>query len=238
MSSILKALKKLENDNTSRKYGSFKVDAEILRDGVPHHFPLIGTSLIAALLFIGGAGATYFYLRPVIMAGPQAKPLPALTANLSGRSPAQETTVDAATQTEKRIDRTESAPIEKTGAQSRSQAKFVITAPLPFPKPHDNSLDRHANTVKTPETAHPNSIATKLAGTAGNQRELDPRPLLRVNGIAYQDKNEDSMAVVNGVTVSSGSVIAGAKVEGVLQDRVQFSFNGEKFDVFLGKSNQ
>jgi len=62
------------------------------------------------------------------------------------------------------------------------------------------------------------------------------KPVLKVHGIAFQDGAE-SAAVVNGVTVSNGSVIEGARVEEIQKDRVRFSRGGETFDIILDKSN-
>jgi type II secretory pathway component PulC len=62
------------------------------------------------------------------------------------------------------------------------------------------------------------------------------RPVLKVDGIAFQD-GADSVAVINGVTVSNGSVIEGARVEEIQKDRVRFSRDGETFDIILDKSN-
>lgn len=238
MSSILKALKKLENDNTNRKPGSFKVDAEILRDGVPHHFPLIGTSLIAAFLFICGVGATYFYLRPVNANKQQAESLSIPAFNQPGKSTSQ-TPVDVVVKVDKQIDRTESAAVEKSDAQSQPQVRSAAIVPAPVPKNHDSLMNPKVHSVKTVEPVNPDSKPIKAVATEAKlQHEPDLVPLLKVNGIAFQARNEDSMAVVNGVTVSNGSLIAGAKVESILQDRVQFSYKGEKFDVVMGKSNR
>jgi type II secretory pathway component PulC len=66
---------------------------------------------------------------------------------------------------------------------------------------------------------------------------VSARPVVRVNGIAFQD-GSDSVAVINGVPVSRGALIEGIKVEEIQRDRVQFSYDGEKFEVNLGKSNQ
>jgi general secretion pathway protein B len=60
---------------------------------------------------------------------------------------------------------------------------------------------------------------------------------LKVEGIAFQDGGTDSVAVVNGVAVSKGSVIEGARVEEILKDRVKFSRGSEKFEIILDKTN-
>ena len=63
-------------------------------------------------------------------------------------------------------------------------------------------------------------------------------PSIEVNGIAFQDESTDRVAIVNGVSVSNGSIIGGAKVEDILKDLVRFSYGGEKFDVALGQSTR
>ena len=62
-----------------------------------------------------------------------------------------------------------------------------------------------------------------------------PAEKLTVNGIALSD-GETRQAVVNGVTVSKGSYVGGAKVEDILQNRVRFSRGGIRFDVTVGDS--
>jgi type II secretory pathway component PulC len=65
---------------------------------------------------------------------------------------------------------------------------------------------------------------------------IPANPVLKVHGIAFQD-GADSVAVVNGITVSNGSVIEGARVEEIQKDRVRFSRGAEKFEIILDKSN-
>jgi type II secretory pathway component PulC len=61
--------------------------------------------------------------------------------------------------------------------------------------------------------------------------------VLKLDGIAFQDGGVDSLAVINGTTVSKGSVIEGARVEEIQKDRVRFSRGGEKFEVILDRPN-
>lgn len=63
-------------------------------------------------------------------------------------------------------------------------------------------------------------------------------PTLRVNGIAFQDGTAESVAIINGVPVSSGSVVDGVLINGIYKNRVEFSYNGEKFEINLGQSNR
>jgi type II secretory pathway component PulC len=64
------------------------------------------------------------------------------------------------------------------------------------------------------------------------------RPVLTINGIAFQEGGSDNLAVINGITVSNGAVIEGIKVEDIQKDRVRFSHGGEKFEIILNKSNR
>ena len=63
MSSILKALKKLEDGKAARPPGSLDIGSDILRGDAPRHTSPLVVILIAALLFICGSGATYVYLK-------------------------------------------------------------------------------------------------------------------------------------------------------------------------------
>lgn len=61
--------------------------------------------------------------------------------------------------------------------------------------------------------------------------------VLKVDGIAFQDGTAEGVAVVNGVAVSKGSEIEGARVEEIQKDCVRFSRGAEKFEIILDKSN-
>jgi general secretion pathway protein B len=63
-------------------------------------------------------------------------------------------------------------------------------------------------------------------------------PVLTLTGIAWQKDSADRVAVVNGISVTEGVVVEGARVEEIFQDRVRFSFEKQTFDVTLGRTNQ
>jgi len=60
---------------------------------------------------------------------------------------------------------------------------------------------------------------------------------LTVSGIAWQKENTSRLAVVNGVPVIQGAVVAGARVDEILPDRVRFTQNRRSFEVLLGKTS-
>jgi type II secretory pathway component PulC len=92
---------------------------------------------------------------------------------------------------------------------------------------------KSAETVPQAVTAEPESVSPSAPVVP---LVPPPRPVLKVDGIAFQD-GADSVAVINGVTVSKGSVIEGARVEEIQKDRVRFSRGGERFEIILDKSN-
>jgi general secretion pathway protein B len=77
-------------------------------------------------------------------------------------------------------------------------------------------------------------------GSAGqlSKPSLAPTmPVLILTGIAWQKDSVDRVAVVNGISVTEGMLVGGARVEEIFQDRVRFSFDKRAFDVVLGRSS-
>jgi len=227
MSSILKALKKLEHEKTVRKPDSFKIDSEILRgEAASGSRPFYTAASLAAIsLFLCGVGATYLFMKhdnttsPVQTVqvlnnetkgepstGPTLLPVPTTVA--------KETKPDRTVKVISISDKTNPSPrsIEKQQSQREKPAEIGPQPVTPEPKP-----------------VSPPVQAVRVVTTTA-------KPVLKVNGIAFQD-GADSVAVINGITVSSGSMIEGARVEEIQKDRVKFSRDGETFYIILDKSN-
>lgn len=227
MSSILKALKKLEDDKATRRPDELKIDAEILRsDGSPR-FSSAGVLLASLLLLAGGSGATYMYMKrdkapefanltPPALSR-QNQPLVSETSNIKTEQlPAAIVVVPA--------DHEQAKPLKLQQPQ-----KFTRTAPG----------------VAPPKPAYP-VVESKPAGETTISKSSPPTlsasvktvPALRVNGIAFQDGGIDSVAMINGEPTISGSVINGVKIEEIYKNKVRFSYSGEKFEIQLGQSNR
>lgn len=71
MSSILKALKKVEQEKTSRIPGLLKIDSDILRTVDSPRRSSSYTSMLLLLVFGGGAAAAFYFMK-----GPKAPPAP------------------------------------------------------------------------------------------------------------------------------------------------------------------
>jgi general secretion pathway protein B len=219
MSSILKALQKLEQEKAARKPDSFRIDAEILRGGgQQRRFFSTGASLAAIALFLCGVGATYLFMKheqtpaPVQQSQSGRKVYPTVSA-----TPFPVTTIPVAEPHSGPPAKGISAPQKKSRSVEQQPTRSVKSAEIvPQVVPVE------------PKSVSPSEPPAPLVPPI--------RPVLKVNGIAFQD-GADSVAVINGVTVSNGSVIEGARVEEIQKDRVRFSRGGERFDIILDKSN-
>lgn len=225
MSSILKALKKLEQEKAARKPDSFRIDAEILRGGAQRSFFSTGASLAAIALFLCGVGATYLFMKHDQAFAP-VQQSQASKNGVKGESSAAATPFPV-------------SAIPAAEPQPRPPAKEISAPEKSEPAPRPMEKQQHTQRVKSaviapqavppePKPASPSVPVAPLVTPA--------KPVLKVNGIAFQD-GADSVAVINGVTVSKGSVIEGARVEEIQKDRVRFSRGGEMFDSILDKSN-
>ena len=230
MSSILKALKKLENNTSLYKPEQLRIDAKILQNGVSGSFSRTSIFLIAIALFVCGGGVTYFYFN--ISSRHEITPQ-AISSGIESLNPSPEPT--------------SISPILKSVKVQTTKAKVsTLTVPLVVSKqtrlpknPAQPSITprsriQHVEVASTPELkpeAKPVPASTSPVSVAS-------RPILAINGIAFQEGGSDNLAVINGVTVSNGAIIEGVKVEDIQKDRVRFSQGSEKFEIILNKSNR
>lgn len=238
MSSILKALKKLEDERAIHRPDSLKIGSEILRGEKQQRHSATGLVLAALLLFAGGSIATYLYMKPnsspVVDVAKKPVTVSGSTQPMSKSKPPLQTLSRAMTdiKTEELPKAIEIVPaknykIVRTIPPPKPQKHVVATksAPSISPKPQGQpKLDQQKKLPTVTTTVQPPAVA----GTV---------PALRVNGIAYQGA-ADSVAVINGVPVSVGGMIEGAQIEAIQKDRVRFSYNGDNFEIPLGKSNR
>jgi len=231
MSSILKALKKLEDEKTTRGPETLKIDSDILRVEGSQRYSTASVFVTALFLFAGGSFATYMYMKK------DATPASSTNAKAIETTRVIKPFSQKSTPEIPEI-KTEKMPVEVviTPAKHSGSTKHLPT----------KQQKKISGTLTATGTAHQQSVSTKHEEQNVNLNQPVPAaqvivkttPLLRVNGIAYQDGTSDHVAIVNGIPVSGGSVIEGARVEVIQKNRVRFSYNGELFDVSLGKSNR
>jgi len=226
MSSILKALKKLEQEKAARKPDSFRIDAEILRGGGQQRsFFSKGASLAAIALFLCGVGATYLFMKHDQTSAP-------VQQSQASKSGVKGETSPVPPQVPK-------STIPSADPQNRPSEKIIPVFEKTLPSLRSMEKLQQTQRVSSPDISPQNLPVEQktLSPSLGVSPVATPvKPVLKVHGIAFQDGAE-SAAVVNGVTVSNGSVIEGARVEEIQKDRVRFSRGGETFDIILDKSN-
>jgi general secretion pathway protein B len=230
MSSILKALKRLEQENSTRKPDSYKIDAEILKSSSSRKTSSVGIIFAACAVFACGSFAAYLYLKntmpPASVIATTPAPRPEIRA---------ETPVVTVTPPEPPV----ILPADQIMAQPKVIAPATVKAMPTFIQP--DLQQRQPQPVKPAETAQqsvkesadPNTVTP----TATRVNAPSKPAVLKLDGIAFQDGGADSLAVINGTTVSKGSMIEGARIDEVLKDRVKFSRGGERFEIILDKSN-
>lgn len=231
MSSILKALKKVENDNTlSRRGEELKIDAEILRGAAPARISATALVFISVLLFAGGSVATYFIMMRTNAPETNSKKPPTLTNQqnqAAGPTLIPFKSEDPAVPVKpQHNDNTEINSPKKS-------IKSVVAAPAVVPVKPAKPVEI-TKTIKN-ENGTKSSAAVIQTPLSVPDKKV---PVLRVNGIAFQNSSADSMAIINGNPVANGAVVEGVTVEEIRKDRVIFKRNGEKFEIQLGQSNQ
>lgn len=226
MSSILDALKKLEEEKAARRAGTGNIAGRVtssrrpVRQRPAWRLPTMvgGAALIAAAITYG------------IMVGfsaKQAKVIPG-SPNEAKMQVKAETIVPPVV-TEKII------------------TKNLVSEPL------QNQPSRPApvKAAAVPAGSVPQQTVRQQGGelppkkdqqTAGNLPAPQPpsiiqRPAIMVSGIAWQQDSASRLAVVNGTSVAEGYSVEGAIVKEIRPDRVIFYFNRNEFEVTVGKDS-
>ncbi len=227
MSSILKALKKLEQEKSGRFPDSLKINSDILITAdYPRRFSPFVISLLLLLVFGGGAAVAVFFMKE--KTAPQATTAVSQAMTVKSVVPTPPQPIQG---------KPETLPAEIVVVPSRTGTSGVMPRKQQKkPAATDNSAGTSVNKpIRAVEAERP---VTTLDLKGAALPAASDVPVLRVNGIAYQNSAADSMAIINGTPVSSGSVIEGITVEEVRKDRVLFQRNGEKFEIQLGQSNR
>jgi len=224
MSSILKALKKVENDNASRRPEELRIDAEILRTETPSRFSSSGMLLVSLLLISFGAGGTYLYMKRDWT--------PEQTSQNSNVISSQKRLPVSATP-QIPTEQLPPAIVVVPAQQKIISAGEKITKQLPFSQEKNVPAVTRRPVVLVQPALTPQR-PTLLPAT----QKANTVPALRVNGIALQDDSSGSVAMINGEPISRGGIIEGVTVEEIYKNRVKFNHNGNVFEVPLGQSNQ
>jgi len=229
MSSILKALKKLELEKSGRCPDLLNINSDILKTtNYSRRFSPFTLVLLFLLVFGGGAAVAFFLMEKREKLHITNKSKPESTSQIFQSQvsasdvtpetlPAEIAVVPARKETSGKLRLKE----RKESASAVKVAENIIKSSARMAVPDISK--------KTEMAIEPVKKGTPVAAAVQT---------LRVTGIAFQNSAAGSMAIVNGMPVSSGSTIGGATVEEVLKDRVLFQRDGEKFEIQLGQSNR
>ncbi len=247
MSSILKALKKLEADKAARLSGQVEISRAILtekpsRSGRRTPVLVIGSSVLLAVAVLAGS-MMLWHSRITPSAGehqanaPQlpAQPAPVKTTPLPQPAAKPNSTVPAtpATGVTRRPEAavpsppplptpTAQTPRQTSPTPQRQVPAAPISKPLTAPSTTPQTpVETVARPVPAPSAPHPHAV-----------------PALRVSGIAWQVDSASRLAIVNGQPVGLGVNVGGATVDEIFPDRVRFTYKGEKVEVGLGRSSK
>lgn len=225
MSSILKALRKLEEDKSALGEGSVDLGRDILkrsyRSGREGHGGLI-LSLAVLLAALVGGGLWWLQVPP----GSEPPHLASTRGTAAADAPVPVQTPRTSTnQVESEPEKVASFSLIPPVDGHRRAAEVALPAPVRTTK----------NRVATPAT--PVAKAAQSSPAASPEIPQPPAaslqmPDLRIAEIVYQEQPEARMAVINDLPVMEGTVIDGAEVLEIFPDRVRFSLQGVQFEKF------
>ncbi len=219
MSSILEALKKLEEEKVARRGGVGNIAGKVTAgDRRTRQKPawvapaaMAAVAAVAVLTTYAAMGGFSIREKMVHATSEYAPPQQPATSTL------QPLTTEVA--------RTAAPPATKILPVPGRKAP-AASAPVTSPSPAQRPAPREESPSESPHVSrHAAAEAPQL-------------PALSVTGIAWQKDNASRVAVVSGMSAVEGSVIEGALVKEILQDRVRFSFNKKEFEVLLGSAPQ
>ena len=213
MSSILDALKKLEDEKANRGSGTGNIAAKVVKDGRrPKQRPVWMLPASMAAAAVTAALATY-----IIMSGFQTSNKP---GQLAAPAPPQQPQRDAPQA---------AAPMSVTPLPSAAVRNRVV------PSAPSDTIAREVPVIKAPPRPRIEHRSAEKPAPVRPPETLPKLPSLEVTGIGWQKDNAKSQAIVNGRAVSEGVVVEGARVEEIFPDRVRFSFNDKTFEIPVGK---
>lgn len=243
MSSILKALEKVEeSQSTSRNGGAsgFKKARErrrvwLLPAGV------LGGAAVAALVTFAAMGGFSRSGAPASALQEAAKGAPVVVSpvpvtGMPATQPEQPVSSDPVAAVVVPNPKAAPAAAAKVPAEVTAKAGRVSAAPVALARvPAQTSQQQRASAPSDATAVQTSSVpATQFVEPTAQVVHEKPRPELRVTGIAWQKDSAASAAIVNGRSVVRGGIVDGYKVEEILEDKVRFSGNSGKLDVALG----
>ena len=256
MSSILKALKKLEEEKAAKQGQRVDITKDIFGSAqqpvTSPRWPLIAAGAAGAVAL--GVVAYLFIAKPGIRPTPASSPTETrLSAAVPSPTPAVAPFVAPPQPPQ------EMRPVTPKPAPPRvvPHTPLKVVAKPKAPSPATSNPAKNSATAKAPAPSRTPVISANhpiLSNPPATQRQIKPAepvattpaptpaaaasPKITVSGIAYNKEAADRLAVINGVPVGEGKSVSGVKVEEIMPDKVRFSLGQKIFEVPVGRSNQ
>jgi hypothetical protein len=232
MSSILKALKKLEEEKSlHEEQKEINISREILKPAA------VNRNLSRWLWLLGSSAALVIMLltfalirKPAskdVVKPPElplaSQPAPPLSGQNRPASPAVN------------VNDTKTSPVEPPAASS------PLPRQLPAAQKQGSAAVFPIISEKTelpgillpaPELQMKESAVKALPLPAS----VNSEPSLTLSGIAWNKDSHERLAIINGQPAATGETVSGTLVEEILQDRVKLSRNGKAFELLIGKT--
>lgn len=225
MSSILKALKKLEEEKIARHEEEKRhISGEILKPRTER-----GGSARWLWLFAGGATVVIALLIVALL-----RKSPPEQISARANTPASNETATAVPVPDVPLAKPAAGAPQKTPPIASNvpdqpvKNKPVQTSPLPRSLPGPTEPELPGFRAPEPTRAEPPPARLPPAST---------EPALTLNGIAWNRDSADRLAIINGQPAGVGEIVAGAVVVEILQDRARLTRNGKTFELSIGKSS-
>jgi general secretion pathway protein B len=222
MSSILKALEKVEDAQNARRQGGVNGLSRKRERRPAWILPawVFSAAVVAALSTYAAMGGFSRSARPA---------LPAVSA-----APQVQTVVIEPEQIvpEQNVNKAKTKPAKAKPVKAKP-AVAIAAKPTRVPAvavPH-----RHVAAPALARVAPVHAAKDPVAApVTAHVAPAKSRQEIRVTGIAWQKDSASSAAIVNGHSVQQGGMVGGYKVEQIFEDKVRFSDSTGKQDISLG----
>lgn len=225
MSSILKALKKIEAEKSPREETVPKIDLTGYASAPPaeKRIPVLwlwGVAVVAAtiiiLLSVALLKKSSSPVQAVATTAPQSVPQPPAVTELVPAVQIREPQVAPAP-----------APLQADKSSGTHQP-----APIRQQEPV-KQLQRQREPELPGETV-PAAPESKSSEPAVRHKSEDTG--FTLNGIGWNKESSERIAVINGQYARTGGKVAGLIIEEILQDRVKIIKDGKRAELFIGKA--
>ncbi|RQW84325.1 MAG: hypothetical protein EHM79_14160 [Geobacter sp.] len=239
MSSILKALKRLEQQKMVRKGAdhdiAWVVRGEDCRPEKKRQWPMFVSLVAVAVLavlstywFMGGfRGATQGSLSRLGEETRSSSGIPPATVLAPPQRSRPDTPPVSTPDSVAAPPAVENRPAEK--------ALRRLTKQLPLKREREGGEGQAIVPPRAPQSHA--ALPPGPEPVPASQTAKPTLPTLKVTGIAGEKDSPVHLAIVNGTSVVEGSMVDGAKVEKILPDSVRFTFENRSFDVPLNRDD-